>query len=89
MTTSAVRIADLKSRFSQHLRKERAGRSITVLDGSTSIARIVPYEGDGGALTIRHPLSGDPSLKQILLPPPLKLPRDIIVLLLEERHGQR
>jgi prevent-host-death family protein len=86
---SNVRIADLKSRLSQHLRKVRAGRSITVLDRSTPIARIVPYEEEGASLTIRHPLPGASPLKQIALPPPLKLRRDIVVLLLEERQGER
>jgi prevent-host-death family protein len=89
MAMSDVRVADLKSRLSQHLRKVRAGRAITVLDRSTPIARIVPYEEEGASLTVRHPLPGAPSLKQISLPPPLKLRRDIVALLLEERQGER
>lgn len=44
---------------------------------------------EGASLTVRHPLPGVPSLKQIVLPPPLKLRRDIVVLLLEERQGKR
>jgi len=42
-----VRIADLKSRLSAHLRKVRAGRAITVLDRDTPIAQIVPYAEHG------------------------------------------
>lgn len=84
-----VRVADLKSRLSLHLRKVRAGQPITVLDRSTPIARIVPYEEEGASLTIRHPLPQAPSLKQIALPPPLKLRRDVVTLLLEERQGER
>jgi prevent-host-death family protein len=83
-----VRIADLKSRLSEHLRKVRAGRTVTVLDRNTPIARIVPYEGNGGSLTIRAPLPGA-SLQQVRLPPPLRLRRDIVTLLLEERQGER
>jgi prevent-host-death family protein len=89
VTMSDVRVADLKSRLSQHLRTVRAGRSITVLDRSTPIARIVPYEEEGTSLVVRHPLPGAPSLKQISLPPPLKIRQDIVALLLEERQGER
>ncbi len=39
---SRVRIAELKSRLSEYLRKVRSGRSITVLDRDTPIARIRP-----------------------------------------------
>jgi len=41
---SNVRIADLKARLSEHLRAVRRGRSLTVLDRDTPIARIVPYD---------------------------------------------
>ncbi len=89
MTMINVRVADLKSRLSQHLRKVRAGRPITILDRSTPIARIVPYEEEGASLIVRHPVPGAPSLQQISLPQPLKLQRDIVELLLEERQGER
>jgi prevent-host-death family protein len=42
----AVRIADLKARLSERLREVRRGRTITVLDRDTPIARLVPYESD-------------------------------------------
>ena len=86
---SGVRVADLKSRLSEHLRKVRAGRSVTVLDRTTPIARIVPYEEPGSSLTVRSPLPGAPSLQDVPLPPPLRLHRDIVDLLLEERQGER
>lgn len=85
VTMIGVRVADLKSRLSEHLRKVRAGRTVTVLDRNTPIARIVPYEEEGLSLTVRAPLPGTPSLKQIQLPPPLHLCRDIVASLLEER----
>jgi len=84
-----VGVADLKSRLSEHLRKVRAGRSVTVFDRNIPIARIVPYEEEGLSLTVRAPLPGAPLLKQIQLPPPLHLRRDIVSLLLEERQGER
>jgi prevent-host-death family protein len=89
VTMIGVRIADLKSRLSEHLRKVRAGRTVTVLDRSTPIARIVPYEEHASSLMVRSPLPGAPALPQIQLPPPLRLRRDIVALLLEERQGER
>jgi prevent-host-death family protein len=89
MTMSGVRVADLKSKLSEHLRKVRSGRSVTVLDRNTPIARIVPYDDAGSSLTVRSPLPGALSLKQVPLPPPLRLRRDIVALLREERQGER
>lgn len=40
---------------------------------------------EDASLTVRHPLPEAPSLNQTSLPPPLKLHRDIVVFLLEER----
>lgn len=84
-----VRIADLKSRLSEHLRQVRQGESLTVLDRDTPIARIVPYEGNGNALTIRPPKPHARKLQQIPLPPPLRLRNDIVKLLFEERQTER
>lgn len=84
-----VRIADLKSRLSEHLRKVRRGRSLTVLDRDQPIARIVPYEENGLPLTIRSPLPGTPTLAQVTLPPPLRVRTDVLDLLLEERQSKR
>lgn len=39
-----VRIADLKAHLSEHLRKVRAGRTLTVLDRDTPVAQIVPLD---------------------------------------------
>ena len=89
VTMISVRIADLKNRLSEHLRKVRAGRSVTILDRDTPIARIVPYETNGSSLTIRSPLAGSPTLQRVSLPPPLRLPKDVIAFLMEERQGER
>jgi prevent-host-death family protein len=89
VTMNGVRVADLKSKLSEHLRKVRTGRSVTVLDRNTPIARIVPYEDTSSSLTVRSPLPDAPSLKQLSLPSPLRLRRDIVALLLEERQGER
>lgn len=86
---SEVRIADLKSRLSEHLRKVRAGRSLTVLDRDTPIARIMPWQEDRAALAVRAPLPGAPKLQRVNLPPPLSHGRDAVELLLEDRQGGR
>jgi prevent-host-death family protein len=41
---SKVGIADLKAHLSQHLRKVRGGRTITVVDRDTPVAQIIPYD---------------------------------------------
>jgi prevent-host-death family protein len=46
-----VGIAALKARLSEHLRTVRRGRSLTVVDRETPIARIVPYQEE--ALEVR------------------------------------
>jgi prevent-host-death family protein len=80
-----VRIAELKARLSEYLREVRRGRTITVLDRETPIARLVPYE-DAPALTIRRPAPGVPAPGEFKWPPPLGLEVDAVALLLEDRQ---
>jgi len=89
MTMTGIRIADLKSRLSEHLRKVRAGSSLTILDRDTPIARIVPWKAGNGSLKLRAPLPGAPKLQRVPLPPPLRLRGDVVKLLMEERQGDR
>jgi antitoxin (DNA-binding transcriptional repressor) of toxin-antitoxin stability system len=89
MTMTGIRIADLKSRLSEHLRKVRAGSSLTILDRDTPIARIVPWKAGHGSLKLRAPFPGAPKLQRVPLPPPLRLRGDIVKLLMEERQGDR
>jgi prevent-host-death family protein len=89
MVMSSVRIAELKSHLSEHLRTVRRGRSITVLDRDTPIARLVPYAAEAGKLTVRLPKPGSPPPGRVPLPPPLKISRDAVELLLEERRRER
>ena len=90
MTMTGIRIADLKSRLSEHLRKVRAGSSLTILDRDTPIARIVPWKAGGdGSLKLRAPLPGAPQLQHVPLPSPLRLRGDDVKLLMEERQGDR
>ncbi len=86
---NTVKIADLKSRLSEHLRKVRAGRSLTILDRDHPIARLVPIEKTGPSLTVRAPLASAPKLQRVPLPPPLRLRKDILAFLNEERQDER
>ena len=84
-----IRIADFKSRLSEHLREVRRGHTLTVMDRNTPIARVVPYEEHGGVLRVRFPHPQYPKLHRIPLPPPLRLRHDVVSLLLEERQVER
>lgn len=88
MTMTEVKIADLKARLSEHLRRVRHGHTLTVLDRETPIARIVPYE-ELEQLRVREPLGRAPRLQDVPLPPPFPLDFDVVELLLEERQSER
>jgi prevent-host-death family protein len=79
-----VRIAQLKSRLSHHLRQVRAGETVTVLDRDTPIARIVPIDAVDDVV-ITKPAPGAPRLSSIKMPRSPKLNFDIVSLLLEDR----
>ncbi len=89
MTMTGIRIADLKSRLSEHLRKVRGGVSLTILDRDTPIARIVPWTTAYASLKVRSPRAGAPKLQRVPLPPPLGLRGDVVKLLMQERQGDR
>lgn len=86
---NTVKIADLKSRLSEHLRKVRAGRTLTILDRDHPIARLVPIEKTGASLTVRAPLASASKLQRVPLPPPLRLRKDILAFLNRERQDER
>ena len=84
-----VKVAQLKAKLSEYLRRVRKGHPVTILDRDTPIARIVPYAPDAAALVIRRPPPGIGKLSQVRLPPPLKTDIDIVALLMEERQPDR
>lgn len=84
-----VKIAELKAKLSEYLRRVRRGHSVTILDRETPIARIVPYRPDAATLTIRRPAPGSGKPSAVRLPPPLKTNIDIVTLLMEERQPHR
>ena len=87
-TMRRVRIADLKARLSEHLRYVRRGHVLTVLDRDTPVARMVPIRLDE-ALKIREPANPNATLRDVVLPPPLRIDLDVVDLLLEERQAER
>jgi prevent-host-death family protein len=81
---SKVGIADLKSHLSEHLRRVRGGRTITVLDRDTPVARIVPYEAEG-PLEIRRATRKP---RERRLPAPPSSPTDSLSVLLRDRASR-
>jgi len=79
MTT--VRIAELKSRLSEHLRSVRKGRTLTVLDRDTPVARIVPYAAE--PIEVRRATR---RLRDLRLPPPPAARTDSLAILLDDRR---
>ncbi len=76
-----VGIADLKAHLSEHLGAVRKGRTVTVLDRGTPVARIVPYAEE--ALEMRK------ATRQLRDLPALPRPRkktDSLAALLEDRR---
>jgi prevent-host-death family protein len=84
-----VRVAELKARLSEYLRRVRRGHAVTVLDRDTPIARIVPYAPEAGGLVIRRPPEGPGKPSRVRLPPRLRTDVDIAELLMEERQTDR
>jgi antitoxin (DNA-binding transcriptional repressor) of toxin-antitoxin stability system len=87
MTMKAVKIADLKSHLSRHLREVRGGRTLTVLDRNTPVARLVPIDS-GDDVLITLPGEGSPALAQVKLPSIAKLRVDVVKLLLDDRRSR-
>jgi len=61
-----LRVAELKARLSHYLRAVRAGRSLTVYDRDTPVARMVPVEPGPGDLPSVKPSR---TLRDVRLPP--------------------
>jgi len=82
---NAVKIADLKSNLSRHLRAVRGGKALTVLDRNTPVARLVPIDS-GDDVTITPPAEGAGTLAEVKLPPPAHIDVDVVQRLLDDRR---
>ena len=81
MTKTTVRIAELKSRLSEHLRAVRKGRTLIVLDRDTPVARIIPFTAE--PIEVRRATR---RLRDFKLPPPPSSPTDSLTVLLDDRR---
>ena len=77
----SVGIAELKARLSEHLKSVRKGRTLTVLDRDTPVARIVPYVAE--PLEVRRATR---RLRDLKLPPRPSTPTDSLSILVEDRR---
>jgi prevent-host-death family protein len=83
---SPLRVAELKARLSHYLRAVRAGRSLTVFDRDTPVARLVPVEPGPGDLPSVQPTR---RLRDVPLPPPLARQVGSAAALRAERRERR
>ena len=81
MVMTTVRIAELKARLSEHLRSVRKGRTLTVLDRDTPVARIVPYAVE--PIEVRRATR---RLRDLTLPAPPASPTASLAVLLDDRR---
>lgn len=81
---SKVGVADLKAHLSEHLRKVRGGRTLTVLDRDTPIAQIVPYDAES-PLEVRRATRTPRSLR---LPKRPSAATDSLSVLLQDRASR-
>jgi antitoxin (DNA-binding transcriptional repressor) of toxin-antitoxin stability system len=82
----AVRVAELRSHLSEHLRSVRRGHPLVVLDRDTPIAQIVPCPNGALTPTIRQPQPQSRKPKDFRPLAPLKLRHDPVALLVDDRH---
>ena len=76
-----VGIADLKARLSEHLRAVRQGKTLTVMDRTTPVARIVPYAAE--PIAVRRATRRARDLRR---PAPPVAPTDSLAVLLDDRR---
>jgi hypothetical protein len=58
------------------------------MDRETPIAQILPYRAEPTSLAVRQPKPGVGKPKDIRLPEPLALHRDVVALLLADRRAR-
>ena len=78
VTMNEVRIAELKARLSEYLRRVRRGHVLTVLDRDRPVARLVPYQ-ESEPVRVRQPLGRVSALREVPLPPALAIDFDVEV----------
>lgn len=82
-----IKIAELKSQLSRHLRAVERGAEIEVTDRDRPIARIVPIPRENREVVI-VPRELDPSTLRGVRIKPAKWPKSSLSLLLEDRRSR-
>lgn len=80
----SVNIAELKARLSHYLKIVRSGRTVTVLDRDTPVAKIITHAASQ-RLRVRKATRDHRKIKPM---PPTKRPIDSLALLLEDRNSR-
>lgn len=82
-----VRISELKSRLSEHLRRVEAGEVIEVLDRARPIVKVVPIESSEAGLELIAAERSFASVRSVRLPS-LNLPMSSLEALRQERGSR-
>ncbi len=82
-----VRISELKSHLSEHLRSVEAGEAIEVMDRARAIARVVPLEGEASGLELMPAERSFESVRRLRMPR-AKLAFGSLVALRQERGSR-
>jgi len=89
MTTNAVRIAALKAKFSEYLRRVRRGESLIVMDRDRPVAQLVPIDNHRDDALIVTPGAGTYArMGDMPLPDCVQLSEDPVRYLLEDRESE-
>lgn len=83
----SVKIAELKSQLSRHLRDVQKGETLVVLDRETPIARVIPIDA-GDDIAITPPVSNAIPLAQVKMPTCPRIDIDVVELLLADRRSR-
>lgn len=83
--TKDVTVAELQEHLEERLSEVRNGLTLRVLQNGTVVAEMNPPRQPIDNLRARRAVT---SMRDVVLPPPLKTERDIVEYLLEER-GER
>ena len=83
-----VGVAELKAKLSAYLRTVKRGGVVEVYDRDTPVARLVPWARQE-QLVVRETGREYGRLGDVPLPRPVKLDRDVVEILLEDRYSGR
>ena len=84
--TNKVKIAPLRARFSEYLRRVRRGEEIIVMDRDRPVARLVPIEAGPDELIVTPGAGTYARMGDMPLPDLVQLSEDPVRYLLEDRE---